>query len=83
MFKVATSGGFLIYYEATRQYDIHPDSRLATLFSSFGEADNHARIAVELLFGRLNQYWDVLISSSMIPISAFIYADEIEAANNN
>ncbi|MET0980254.1 MAG: hypothetical protein ABWX90_03300 [Candidatus Saccharimonadales bacterium] len=80
MFKVATAGGFLIRYDDTGQYDVHPDSRLATLFPSFMEADNHARKAVELLFGRMNQYWDILISTSTIPISAFIYADEIESA---
>ena len=82
MFKVATSGGFLIHHGAG-SYDVHPDSRLASLFPSFKEADDHARKGVELMFGRMNQYWDILISTSTIPISAFIYADEVEAANSH
>lgn len=82
MFKVATAGGFLIHDNRTHQYDVHPDSRMASLFSTFKEADDHARIGVSLLFGRVNQYWDVLISTTTIQTSALIYADEIESASS-
>jgi hypothetical protein len=81
MFKVATAGGFLIYDKRTSNYDVHPDSRMASLFSSFAEADGHARVGVGLLFGRVNQYWDILISTSTIQVSALIYADELEKSN--
>lgn len=63
-FKVATAGGFLLYNAERRHYDVHPDSRMAYGFNSFEEADSHARMAVGLLFGRINQYWDILISVS-------------------
>lgn len=64
MFKVATFGGFLTYNEARRHYDVHPDSRMATPFPTFEAADNHARVAVSILYGRVNQYWDIVVSVS-------------------
>jgi hypothetical protein len=76
-FKVATAGGFLIHYKERRHYDVHPDSRMATEFSSFAEADEHARMAINLLFGRVNQYWDVVVSVSKMHTAAQIYQSEI------
>lgn len=76
-FKVATAGGFLIYNADRRHYDVHPDSRMATEFKSFAEADEHARMGINLLFGRVNQYWDVVVSVAKMHTAARIYADEI------
>lgn len=79
-FKVATAGGFLIYKAEPRHYDVHPDSRLATLFPTFAEADEHARTGVNLLFGRVSQYWDIVVSVSNIDAAAQVYSFEIQVS---
>lgn len=76
-FKVATAGGFLIHQPERRHYDVHPDARMATEFKTFAEADEHARMAINLLFGRVNQYWDVLVSVSKLETASKIYQEEI------
>ena len=80
MFKVATNGGFLTLNKTTGIYDTHVDSRMATLFNSFSEADQHARLAVSILFGRVNQYYDIMISVSLLHVARRIYQKECDDA---
>lgn len=82
MFKVATAGGFLIFNTVKRTYDVHPDSRLASLFPSFKEADDHARNAVGIMFGRVNQYWDILTSATFIDAASASLKNEIKENQN-
>lgn len=78
MFKVSTAGGFITYDETKRLYGTNPDSRYAHLFKSFKEADDNARFAVGILFGRANQHYDILISVSVIHVSRRVYQAECE-----
>lgn len=82
MFKVSTAGGFITFDLKTRLYGTNPDSRYAHLFKSFKEADDNARFAVGILFGRANQHYDILISVSVIHISRRIYQTECEQSDS-
>lgn len=67
----------MIYNPERRHYDVHPDSRMATEFKTFAEADEHARMGINLLFGRVNQYWDIVVSVSKLHAAVRVYDDEI------
>lgn len=77
MFKVATNGGFITFDRENRMYDTHPDARCATIFDTFEEADSHGRYAVGILFGRVNQYYDILVSVSVLNVARRIYEKEV------
>lgn len=60
MFYIATAKGFVVYPGEKQPYDFTPDSRCATPFSDFQEADRLAKECVEKCLPRRLHYFSIL-----------------------
>jgi hypothetical protein len=60
MYYIATAKGFVVYPGEKQPYDFTPDSRCATPFSDFMEADALAKECVEKCLPRRLHYFSIL-----------------------
>lgn len=66
MFKVCARLGFLVVRSSDMSFKFVSDSRLATSFATFQEADDAARLAVYQNAGP--KYWDIVVSVSNLNV---------------
>jgi len=60
MFYIATAKGFVVYPGESQKYDFTSDSRYATPFEDFMEADRVAKECVETCLPRRLHYFSIL-----------------------
>jgi hypothetical protein len=60
MFYIATAKGFVVYPGERQPYDFTPDSRYATPFEDFLEADKLAKECVEKCLPKRLHYFSIL-----------------------
>ena len=64
MFYIATAKGFVVYPGEKQPYDFTPDSRYATPFDDFLEADKLAKECVEKCLPHRLHYFSILDTSN-------------------
>lgn len=69
MFYIATAKGFVVYPGEKQPYDFTPDSRHATPFSDFMEADALAKECVEKCLPRRLHYFSILDTCNGTPLN--------------